>query len=234
MECRRTCFFMKNGERQEGGNLRHTQAVCAMYKRLKKRFPHVIFENCASGGARTDLGLLPAFHHTWVSDWQKAPRSLAITAGMTTVLPPERVTRLVNGMGGADYASLQFQMRNAMLCNINISSGTNRKQNAFLKHSLAVYRDFIRPFQPTAKMYHHNADGASARRDGFCAMELTAADRTRAAMAVFCLPGHDTSPITVYPKGPDAGRTYRITFDNSGTSAIVSGRSCWLRASLCA
>lgn len=35
---------------------------------LTKNFPDVIFENCASGGGRFDLGMLSYFDRTWASD----------------------------------------------------------------------------------------------------------------------------------------------------------------------
>jgi len=60
---------------------RYNQNLYAMFARLRDHFPKVIFENCASGGARTDLGTVPLFDHTWVTDWHLAPRSFAIAMG---------------------------------------------------------------------------------------------------------------------------------------------------------
>lgn len=62
----------------------------------------------AGGGGRTDLGLVRRFDHTWVTDWQIAPRSFAITNGMTMALPPEYVDRLVGGQFGNATASMTF------------------------------------------------------------------------------------------------------------------------------
>jgi len=224
-----TMFYIKEGLQPECAGIRHNQAVYAMYQRLKKRFPHVIFENCAGGGGRTDLGMLRAFNHTWVSDWQKAPRSLYITAGMTTVLPPERVDRLVAGMGCHAYASLDFQMRNAMLGHLTLNvfspaaADWNPKQLNFITHSVSLYKDFIRPFLPTARMYHHNGIIPVAEKEGHCALELTAADKTRAALAIFRLPEAPIGPITILPRGLDAEKTYCVTFDNTGSRITLTG-----------
>ena len=35
---------------------------------IKKKYPHVLFENCASGGNRFDLGMLSYFSQSWMSD----------------------------------------------------------------------------------------------------------------------------------------------------------------------
>lgn len=223
-------FYLKEGKRSEYGSVKHYEAVYAMYERLKKRFPDVIFENCAGGGGRTDLGMMRAFNHTWVSDWQNAPRSLYITSGMTLVLPPERVDRLVAGMGGHEHASLDFQMRNAMLGHMTLNvfspaaAGFNQQQLAFVKRSVEIYKNFIRPFLPASRMYHHNPDVSEARKKGHLGLELVSADRMKAAIGIFALPGANTASVTIIPRGLDASKNYSVTFDNTGDKVLVSGR----------
>ena len=81
----------------ENSDWRYYEVFYAIMERLRNRFPEVIFEACAGGGGRTDLGIARLFCHTWVTDWQRAPRSFAITNGMTMCLPPENVDRLLTG-----------------------------------------------------------------------------------------------------------------------------------------
>ena len=40
----------------------------AALKEIKERYPNVLFENCASGGNRFDLGMLSFFPQSWMSD----------------------------------------------------------------------------------------------------------------------------------------------------------------------
>ena len=84
----------------ESSYWRYYEALYAVYERLRARYPDVIFENCAGGGGRSDLGLVSLFSHTWVTDWQIAPRAFSITNGMTMALPPEHVDRLIAGQNG--------------------------------------------------------------------------------------------------------------------------------------
>jgi len=170
------------------------------------------------------------FHHTWVSDCQNAPRSLYITSGMTMVLPPERVDRLVSGMGCHEFGDLTLQMRNAMLGHMSLNAVCspvlaefNTQQLAFLKHSVQLYKDFIRPFLPKSKIYHHIQDVPTQRRQGLQITELTAEDASRAAIAVFKLPEGNNAAVTVVPRGLDRAKQYRVTLDNSGMQSIVSG-----------
>ncbi|MBE7024789.1 MAG: alpha-galactosidase [Ruminococcaceae bacterium] len=228
-------FYFNNNAIPEGGGVKHFEAVYAMYERLKKRFPKVIFEGCAAGGGRTDLGFLKYFNHTWVSDCQIAPRSLYITNGMTMALPPERVDRLVGGMGSHAHASLDFQMRNAMFghMTLNVFSPAaaewNTQQLGFIKHSVKLYKDFIRPMLPTARMYHHTIDTKTARRETKLIMELASRERDKAVIGVFALPNAETKSITVYPRGIDFSREYTVTFDNTGDKLVISGRELMSR-----
>lgn len=215
--------------RPECVSIRHFNAVYRMYENLKKRFPKVVFENCAGGGARTDLGMMKNFNHTWVSDWQKAPHSVMITNGMTMALPPERVDRLFAGMGCHEFASLDFQMRNTMLGHISLNvvapaaTKPNPIQMEFIKHSVDIYKNFIRDFLPVSKIYHHTPETDLTLKNGYSALEISAPDCSKGAIAAFTLTNAKSEKFTVIPKGTDAGKKYKITLDNSGTSFEING-----------
>ncbi len=222
----RDYFTVRNGECT---SIRHIQAVYDMYRRLKRRFPDVIFENCAGGGARTDLGMMKYFNHTWVSDWQKAPRSVAVTNGMTMALPPERVDRLFAGMGCHEFGSLDLHIRNAMLSHMTLNvvspaaAQINSAQMKFVKHSVDIYKSFIRKLLPEAKTYHHTPETAKALENGFSALEISLPNREKGAIAAFTLSCSENENFRIIPRGINEGLTYKITLDNSGASFIASG-----------
>ncbi len=222
----RDYFTLRNGECT---SIRHIQAVYAMYQRLKRRFPEVIFENCAGGGARTDLGMMKNFNHTWVSDWQKPPRSVAVTNGMTMALPPERVDRLFAGMGCHESGSLDFHMRNTMLGHMSLnvirpsSAITNDVQMNFVRHSVDIYKNFIRKFLPDSKVYHHTPETAKTLENGFSVLEISSSDGKYGAIASFTMTNAESDKFTVIPKGIRADLNYKITLDNSGASFEASG-----------
>ncbi len=216
-------FGMRNGECV---SVRHINAVYKMYENLKKRFPDVIFENCAGGGGRTDLGMMKNFNHSWVSDNQCAPASVIITNGMTMALPPERVDRLFAGMGCHSFGTLDLQMRNCMLGHISLNvmspadAQYNTEQMEFIKHSVDIYKNFIRPFLSDARIYHHTPD---VKKNDFCVIEIASPDASRGAVAVFALAGA-SGKINVCPKGTNQSKQYKITLDNDCSSFTVSGR----------
>ncbi len=214
---------------KEYNALRHMNAVNGMYLNLKKRFPKVIFENCAAGGGRTDWAQMKGFNHTWVSDCQVLPRSALITNGMTMALPPERVDRLFAGMGCHQYGSIDAHMRNTMFGHMSLNvvapaaTYPNPLQMEFVKHSVKLYKDFIRPFLPTCKVFHPTPDVKEAVRQGYTLLEIAAADGSRGVFGAFTLLQGGNMPIQVTLNGVDTGKQYRVTLDNSGESFVMSG-----------
>lgn len=204
-----------------------------MYARLRRRFPDVVFENCAGGGGRTDLGFVANFTHTWVTDWQVAPRSVAITNGMTMALPPEYVDRLVSGMNSHTRGSLELTVRQTLFGRPStndynaVGSEFNTEQIDFVRHTFSIYKEFIRPFAPEGKIFHHTPEVYGEQPHGDVILERAAADGSRVVLGIFRLcrqpDGTNDTAVTVIPRGIDGGKTYRVTFDNSGSTAEIAG-----------
>lgn len=215
--------------RSECRAYRHVMGVYGMYRRLKERFPNVIFENCAGGGGRCDAGMIANFNHTWVSDNQVSPRSLLITNGMTLVIPPERVDRLVAGMGCHKRGSLDLHMRNAMLGHLTLNvfgprmAEMNPDVFEFIRHSTDLYKSFIRPYITEALIYHHASDTREITDQGWTALEISAPDASRSAIGIFSVTECKAVSVRIFPRGLSAEKTYRVCFDNTRTAATVSG-----------
>lgn len=214
----------------ECSQLRYDRAVKELYARLRARYPQVIFENCAGGGGRTDVGFVRQFTHTWVSDWNRAPRSLAVVNGMTLALPPERVDRLVSGMFCHTRADLDFQLRVTLFGRPTtndynpIGSAANPGQLARVRHAFALYRDFVRPLGRDALLFHHTPELSGVQPGGVCVLERASYDRLRALVGAFRLAGDAPEETIVRPRGLSAARRYLVTLDNSGDRFEMSGR----------
>ena len=79
---------------------RYMLGVYELYSRLAERFPDILFESCASGGARFDAGLLAWAPQAWTSDDTDAVERLRDPVGHVARLPA-----LVDGrarLGGAE------------------------------------------------------------------------------------------------------------------------------------
>lgn len=66
---------------------RYILGVYSLYEKLIGRYPHILFESCASGGARFDPGMLYYAPQCWTSDDTDAVERLKIQYGTSMVYP---------------------------------------------------------------------------------------------------------------------------------------------------
>ncbi len=66
---------------------RYILGLYALLDKLTKAFPSILFENCASGGNRFDLGMLSFFPQTWTSDMCDPIGRLEIVNGASYLFP---------------------------------------------------------------------------------------------------------------------------------------------------
>ncbi len=74
-------------DRQKEFFHRYILGVYDLYEKLIQRFPHILFESCASGGARFDAGMLYYAPQAWASDDTDAVERLHIQYGTSMVYP---------------------------------------------------------------------------------------------------------------------------------------------------
>ncbi len=81
--------FSQNCEPEAQGKLFHQYVlgVYRLYERLEEEFPEILFESCASGGARFDPGMLYYAPQCWTSDNTDAIERIRIQYGTSVVYP---------------------------------------------------------------------------------------------------------------------------------------------------
>lgn len=237
-------YNMKDGW-LESADMRYCENFAAMFGRIREKYPDVIFENCASGGGRTDLQCVKYFDHTWVTDNPVAPRSFAITNGMTMCLPPELVDRLVTTMDAPKYASLDFNLFQLMFVrptsHFPRENPKNPVQTAYFERFMKLYNEFARPMLPTCKIYHHTPSQNDCEPKGIGILEAVSKERDKAMLGVFALADPKKAEETVRFKGIDATKRYKVsaveaneTFEVSGYELKYKGISVFLRGALTA
>lgn len=222
-------FINYKNERGENGTFRYYENLYGIFEYLHNKYPNVIFENCASGGGRTDLGLVKYFTHTWVTDNQRAPRSVAITNDYTIVLPPEYVDRLSSGMDSHRIGDIDLLARNTLFGRPtsntynSMESSFNEVQLERVKHAFDIYKNVIRPFAPTGKIYHHTPCVEGYMPKGYIVMERSSENKDTSVVGIFRLTDDNNNVISVYPKGIDKSKDYYVTFDNDNATIKLSG-----------
>jgi len=77
-----------SAERQLETPHRYILGVYALLGKIVTKYPRVLFENCASGGNRFDLGMLHYMAQTWTSDMSEPIGRLPIQNGASYLFPP--------------------------------------------------------------------------------------------------------------------------------------------------
>lgn len=67
---------------------RYMLGLYSVLEKLVQRFPNVLFESCASGGGRFDMGMLHYMPQTWCSDNTDAVSRCRIQYGTSMMFPP--------------------------------------------------------------------------------------------------------------------------------------------------
>ncbi|MBS1873759.1 MAG: alpha-galactosidase [Acidobacteria bacterium] len=227
---------------EEGGNRprdgflentewRHVEALYAMFDRLRAQFPRVIFQNCAGGGGRLDLGIMRRFHNTELSDWMRGPRNLKILNGMTWILPPEILLRTFGTEVGehATDGDLDQQLRTTMLCR-PIFRGLSPSMDEFnpiarrkIQQAVREFKDEVRPIMIGSRVYHHTPAPPMMEASPWLVLEYATPDSRRAVVGLFRTSHEGDSTFRLFPRGLDFGRAYRVKFGNSGQTVEIPG-----------
>jgi alpha-galactosidase len=88
---------------------------------------------------------------------------------------------------------------------------------------IELYKQFVRPFHATSRIYHHTPVVEGFEPHGWGVIELAAQDRSRVIAGLFRLSDPAEPAYLLRFRGLDVGRRYRVTFDNSGDRVELDG-----------
>lgn len=227
---------------EEGGNRvyqgfventmwRHVDNLYAMFDRLRKQFPHVIFQNCAGGGGRLDWGMLHRFDNSELSDWMRLPRGIKVLNGMTWVLPPEILlrtfgTEVPNLAGDGDLDSQLRQVEVALPIFRGIAPSPaelNPLLLAKLRSGVELYKQELRPILRNSVVYHHTPLVDFSQETPWVVLEYANPDSVRDMATLFRTSSFGNSDYRFMPRGLDISQTYKVTFKNSGQAVERAG-----------
>lgn len=140
-------------ERQGEFLYRYTQGLYRLMGTLVEKFPHILFEGCASGGNRFDLGILSYFPQIWASDDSDAIARIQIQNGYSYGYPQSvigahvsgcpnhqtlRTTPLATRYAVASFGVLGYET--------NISDAS-KEELAEMKAQIALYKQWRKTLQ---------------------------------------------------------------------------------------
>jgi len=80
--------YISEKDTAEDFDIRYTQNMMRLYKHLREKYPHLLIENCAHGGARADFGLFEYCDRINRSDNADPVDVLRLHEGFATLFPP--------------------------------------------------------------------------------------------------------------------------------------------------
>jgi alpha-galactosidase len=215
------------GNREVGGftedsGWRYYEAFDAMFKRLLKAHPGVVFQNCAGGGGRLDWGTLHRFHNSEQSDCMRQPRSLKVFNGLTMSIPPALLMRTFGTETGEISldGDIDAQLRGALICRPNFRgiAPTVGDLSPWLAERIAyhvgLFQGVLRPLLLDCKVFHHTPFLRHQDADPWLVLEFASPDRARAIAVLFRHALCGDGCWRFFPRGLDASRSYTVCSDN--------------------
>lgn len=108
------------------GLLEHNRAYLSWIADIKKKYPHLVLENCSSGGMRMDYASMSLSHLQSVSDQEDYRHTAYISAAAPTAVIPEQAALWSYPVAADDKNAVAFNMVNSMLQRIHLSGEISR------------------------------------------------------------------------------------------------------------
>lgn len=200
------------------GELTH-RYIIGLYRCIKvltERFPDILFEGCAAGGNRFDLGILSYFPQIWGSDDTDAIMRADIQSGYSYGYPQScwgahvsgvpnhqtlRVTPMETRFGIAAFGSLGYE------CNLCDMSKDELSQ---IKAQIEIYKKFRRVFQ-YGQMYRRRTFSGSEGNGNVTEWNVVSPDKNKAiGVIVQKLATPNMSYEYIRPGGLDPDKYYHF------------------------
>lgn len=192
---------------------RYVMGLYRIMKELTEAFPQILFEGCASGGNRFDLGILCYFPQIWGSDNTDAICRAQIQNGYSFGYPPEtmgahvsgcpnhqtlRETPLETRFAVASFGTLGYECN---LCDMS------KEELAAIAVQVALYKD-IRSTTQFGSMYR----GRSFDEGNVCEWTIVSPDKSKAVGMLVQNLVKANSPYQYYkPVGLDEDELYHLS-----------------------
>ncbi|WP_283596045.1 alpha-galactosidase [Limosilactobacillus vaginalis] len=193
---------------------RYILGVYQLYARLTEAFPKVLFESCASGGGRFDLGMMYYAPQAWCSDDTDAVERIKIqdgtSYGYTQNMWGAHVSAVPNDQVGR-LTSLDTRAAVAYFGDFGYELDITKMaadELATIKKQVAFYKQYRHLFQ-FGKFYR--LDNPDTNNDNVYGWQVVNEDRSEAILTRFqILNGANPAYIRVYFTGLDPEATYTV------------------------
>ena len=205
--------------------VRYVQGLYHVWGTLQKRHPQVIWQSCASGGGRADLGILRLADQIWTSDNTEPIARLNIQEGFSQFLPANTMEAWVTDWG-RDTVPLRFRFHVSMAGSLGIGGNLNEWDEwdrDLAADCIQLYKE-IRPVIQFGDQYRL----ISPQKNAFSAVQYVSKDQSESVLFAFrvFLPDPANLPV-IYLRGLNPTAIYEV----EGYDEPRSGKG-WMSAGL--
>jgi alpha-galactosidase len=205
--------------------VRYVRGVYHVWGELRRRHPQVIFQSCASGGGRTDYGILRFADQVWTSDNTEATSRLNIQEGISQYLPAVAMEAWVTDWNEG-FVPLEFRFHVSMCGALGVGGNLNDWGPADRKlasECIALYKE-VRPIIQYGQQYRL----ISPQHHDYSAVQYVSTDKSEGVLFVFRvhIPEKFNFPI-IRLRGLDPEAMYSV----EGQPQVRSGLA-WMEAGL--
>ena len=185
-----------DSERQGEVMHRYILGLYRVLETITSRFPNILFESCASGGARFDAGMLYYMPQTWTSDDSDAVERLKIQYGTSIVYPFSAMGAHVSAVPNHQVGRITaFDMR----CNVALPGqfGFEMDLGKCTDDELKIAGEAIKTYHKLGEVFHKGDCYrlCSPFEGGLSAIEFVSEDKNTVILTV-----NSSNPV---PNAPD-------------------------------
>jgi alpha-galactosidase len=219
------------------GLLEHNRAHLAWLDSILIRYPHLIIENCGSGGGRMDYAMLNQLQIQSMTDQEDYLKLPAILVGASAAVLPEQLAIWSYPLADADADQASFNMVTAMMCRIHQSGRLDSLSAEAWKQvakGIRVYKEVLRKNIPEAVPFYPL--GCSDVTEAKAPVALGMHSPAQTLLGVWRIDGPATTTIRwddsdaklVYPTDLDikigiTGGALHVEFPRTRMACLISG-----------
>ena len=198
--------------------IRYIEGLYRFWDYLLQRFPHLLIDNCASGGRRIDWETTGRSAPLWQSDYYHYYATEGLQTqnyGLNLFLP-------FHGTGVAtnDAYAARSSYSSAMICHWKL---TTKQTNLEVVHrSINEYLS-VKPYY-TADYYPLTGVDSTTAANRWLAYQLNRTSDGTGVILAFRRPESTDSTVTVRLRGLDNNLQYELKNADTGSKTVLSGR----------
>lgn len=192
---------------------KQTQSYYRIMAKLRKNFPNVMFQACASGGGRTDFGAMKFHEEFWASDQTNGLERIKIQWGYSHFYPPIAIASHIGKYGDGDF-KLRVDVAMTGRLGVELSPDSiNDENREIINQGINVYKK-LRPILAKAELFR----GSSPLTSNISDLSYIAKDKNVGVFFGFKR-GKEAQLCQLKPKGLNPDFEYKVTEVNAENQA---------------